>query len=49
MEQFFEIGIKQLKNRVIIEYLIKWKNLLGEDARWEDDFFKQKYVQLVKH
>ena len=36
-----EIGTRQLRNRSIPEYLIKWKNLLVEDSRWEDESFIQ--------
>ena len=28
-EQFFEARIKRLRNRAIMEYLIKWKNFLA--------------------
>ena len=38
---------KQLRNRVITEYLIKWKNLSVEDSTWEDDSFIQKHLQLI--
>ena len=34
-----ETRIKQLRNRAITEYLVKWKNLLVEEATWEDEFF----------
>ena len=30
---------KQLRNRVITEYLVKWKNLPLEDSTWEDESF----------
>ena len=49
MEQLFETMIKQLRNKEIIEYLIKWKNLTIEDAPWEDEFFIQKHPQLIKN
>ena len=48
-EQFFEARIKRLRNRAIMEYLIKWKNLPVEDATWEDDYFIQKHPELFKH
>ena len=35
--------IRQLLNRSISEYLIKWKNLSTEDSTWEDENFMQKY------
>jgi hypothetical protein len=37
-----------LRNRAIIEYLAKWKNLLMEEVAWEDEVFKQKHPWLVK-
>ena len=30
-----ETRIRQLRNRSISEYLIKWKNLPAEDSTWE--------------
>ena len=44
-----ETRTKQLRNRVITEYLVKWKNLLVEDSTWEDESFVHKHPQLVKH
>jgi hypothetical protein len=35
-----EIRIKWLRNRAIIEYLVKWKNLPMEEVTWEDELFK---------
>jgi hypothetical protein len=34
-----ETRIRQLINRSISEYLIKWKNLPAEDSTWEDENF----------
>ena len=39
---------RQLRNRSILEYLIKWKNLPTEDSTWEDENFIQKYPKLLK-
>ena len=39
----------QLRNRSILEYLIKWKNLPTEDSTWEDENFIQKHPKLLKH
>ena len=39
LEKISETRTKQLRNRVIIEYLIKWKNLPIEDSTWEDESF----------
>ena len=36
MEQFFETMMKQLRNQAIMEYRIKWKNLLIKDSTWEE-------------
>ena len=44
-----EIRTRQLRNRSILEYLIKWKNLSAEDSTWEDDNFIQKHPELLKH
>ena len=47
-EQFLETMMKQLRNQTIMEYLIKWKNLLVEDSTWEDENFIQKHPKLLK-
>ena len=39
---------RQLRNRSISEYLIKWKNLNAEDSTWEDENFIQKHPELLK-
>ena len=39
---------KKLRNRVITEYLVKWKNLPVEDLTWEDESFIQNHPQLTK-
>jgi len=44
-----EARTKQLQNRSILEYLIKWKNLPIEDSTWEDNNFIQKHQELLKH
>ena len=43
LEVVTETRIRQLRNRSISEYLIKWKNLLAEDSTWEDENFIQKH------
>ena len=43
-----ETRTRQLQNRSISEYLIKWKNLSTEDSTWEDENFMQKYPELLK-
>ena len=48
-EQIIETRTKQLHNRAIIEYLIKWENLRVEYSTWEDESFIQKHPQLIKH
>eukprot|EP00253_Pinus_taeda_P008739 PITA_08739 len=47
-EAVIEIRTRQLRNRSILEYLIKWKNLSAEDSTWEDENFMQKYPELLK-
>ena len=39
----------KLRNRLISEYLIKWKKLPTEDSTWEDENFMQKHPELLKH
>jgi hypothetical protein len=38
-EAITNIRIRQLRNRSISEYLIKWRKLLVEDSTWEDEYF----------
>ena len=40
---------RQLRNQSISKYLIKWKNLPIEDSTGEDDNFRQKHQELLKH
>jgi hypothetical protein len=47
-KEILEKRIKQLRNQAIIEYLIKWKNLLVEEVTWEDELFMQKHPQSIK-
>jgi hypothetical protein len=35
--------IRKLRNRSILEYLIKWRKLSAEDFTWEDESFIQKH------
>ena len=46
-EKILETRTKKLRNQVIIEYLIKWKNLPIEDLTWEYDSFIQKNPHLT--
>ena len=48
-EAVTERRTRQLRNRSILEYLIKWKNLPTEDSTWEDENFIQKHPELLKH
>jgi hypothetical protein len=41
--------LRQLRNRSISEYLIKWRKLPAEDSTWEDEYFIQKHLELLKH
>ena len=47
-EAVTETRTRQLRNRSISEYLIKWKNLPTEDSTWEDENFIQKHLELLK-
>ena len=40
--------IRQLRNRSISEYLIKWRKLSTKDSTWEDESFIQKHSELLK-
>ena len=44
-----ETKTRQLRNRSISEYLIKWKNLSTEYSTREDENFIQKHPELLKH
>lgn len=47
-EEIIDTKIRQLRNRSISEYLIKWKNLPVEDSTWEDVSFIEKHPKLLK-
>ena len=47
-EAVMETRTRQLRNRSISEYLIKWKNLPTEDSTWEDENFIQKHQEIIK-
>jgi len=40
-EEILEVGERNLRKRSIKEYLVKWKNLLMEDATWEGEHLIQ--------
>jgi hypothetical protein len=48
-EAITDTRIRQLRNRSISEYLIKWRKLSAEDSTWEDESFIQKHPELLKH
>jgi transposase InsO family protein len=48
-EAITDTRIRQLRNRSISEYLIKWRKLPAEDSTWEDESFIQKHPELLKH
>jgi hypothetical protein len=48
LETILEIRVKKMINLPIIEYLVKWKNLPIEKVTWEDEFFMQKHLHLIK-
>jgi hypothetical protein len=41
-EEILEIWERKLHNKVIREYLVRWKDLPSEDATWEND-------QILQH
>ena len=43
-----ETRTRELQNRSILEYLIKWKNLPAEYSTWEDKNFIQEHQELLK-
>ena len=43
-----ETRTQQLRNRSILEYLIRWKKLPAEYSTWEDKDFIQKHQELLK-
>jgi hypothetical protein len=47
-EAITDTRIRQLRNRSISEYLIKWRKLPAEDSTWEDESFIQKHPKLLK-
>ena len=47
-ESITDTRIRQLRNRSISEYLIKWRKLPAEDSTWEDESFIQKHPELLK-
>jgi hypothetical protein len=48
LESITDTRIRQLRNRSILEYLIKWRKLSVEDSTWEDESFIQKHPDLLK-
>ena len=47
-KKIFKRRTKQLQNRVITEYLIKWKNLPVEDSTWESTSHNVLRITLVR-
>ena len=47
-EEITKIWTRQLRNRSISEYFIKWKNLPTEDSTWEDESFIQQHPKLLQ-
>jgi len=49
LEPVTKTRTRQLRNRLISKYLIKWKNLPIGYSTWEDDNFIQNQPELLKH
>jgi hypothetical protein len=47
-EAITDTRICQLRNRSILEYLIKWRKLPAEDSTLEDEYFIEKHPKLLK-
>jgi hypothetical protein len=47
-EAIIDTRIRQLRNKSISEYLIKWRKLSAEDSTWDDESFIQKHLELLK-
>ena len=47
-EEIIEIWTRQLQNRSILDYLIKWKNFPKEDSTWEDESFIHQHPELLQ-
>ena len=47
-EAITDTRIRQLRNKSISEYLIKWRKLPTKDSTWEDESFIQKHPELLK-
>jgi hypothetical protein len=48
-EAITDTRIRQLRNRSISKYLIKWRKLSTKDSTWEDESFIKKHPELLKH
>ena len=49
LEQIIETRTRQLQNQAIIEYLIKWKNLLATDSTREDESIIQMHPTIEEN
>ena len=47
-KEITEVRSRNLRNRSISEYLIKWKNLPIEDSTWKDESFIQQHPELLQ-
>ena len=46
-KNIYETRTKKLRNQVITENLVKWKNLLVEDSTWANEYFIQRNPYLT--
>ena len=48
-ECILEIKTQTLRSRSVNEYLIKWINLLDDEATWDTEYFRSRHPSLPIH